>query len=256
MKSAYPSETEQVVPVLRSSMLSRVPGLVHGVSTRNGGVSPELYGLNLSFNVGDERKRVEENRTRFFRALGIQPEYVAIPRQEHTATIRTITRPGVYEQCDALVTSERGVYCSVTVADCAPIFLYDTMRNVVGCVHAGWRGTQQRILFKTIELMKSDFRSVATDLLAFVGPCAGPCCYEVGREVARQFDESCSFGRDGKIFLDIKRANASQLRAAGIPDSRIEVMEDCTICGADVYHSYRRDREKSGRMMAIIGMSH
>jgi hypothetical protein len=154
-----------------------------------------------------------------------------------------------------LITNLRGVYLTVSIADCAPILLYDPKMQAVGCVHAGWRGTQKKILFDAVKRMKSEFHSDPADIFAFAGQCAGPCCYEVGTEVAELFDSGFRSSRNGKTYLDIKKANAAQLTSAGIPDANVEILPDCTICGAESYHSFRRDRELSGRMMALIGMS-
>lgn len=221
---------------------------------RMGGVSPEPYGLNLSFNVGDSRDNVTENRNRFFNALGIPQDQIAIPRQQHTATIRIVGKPGSYADCDALITRSRTVFLSVTVADCVPIFLFDQKHDVVACVHAGWRGSEQQILQKTITKMQEEFESNPQNVFAFIGQSAGVCCYEVGEDVAGKFGERYALRRDGRIYLDLKKANRDQLTLKGIPDSNIEDLNDCTICRQELYHSYRRDREKSGRMIGIIGM--
>jgi YfiH family protein len=166
------------------------------------------------------------------------------------------TRPGVYEACDALLTSVPGVYLTVSIADCAPIFLYDPEKRVVGCVHAGWRGTGQQIVSASVERMKTEYNTSPTDVLAYVGPCAGSCCYEVGENVAGLFAEDLRSSRNGKTYLDMKKAIAAQLRSAGVPDSNVEVSSDCTVCGNEFYHSFRRDRDRSGRMVAFIGMVH
>ncbi len=225
------------------------------MSTRKGGVSAEPYGLNLSFNVGDAKENVEKNRSRFLKAVGVLPEQIAIPQQRHTATVRTITRPGTYEVCDALVTDTPGIALTVTVADCAPVFLFDTRKKAVACVHAGWRGTEQRIVEKTIEVLVKQFGSNPRDILAWIGPCAGVCCYEVGEDVAKKFDARYLNRRDGKIYLNVGKSNEDQLRGAGVPERNTEAIGDCTICGKDLYHSYRRDRDKSGRMMGVVGIN-
>ena len=147
------------------------------------------------------------------------------------------------------------MFLSVSIADCAPVFLFDAMKKIVACVHAGWRGTEQRILQKTIRTMLQEFGSKPGDVSAFIGPSAGQCCYEVGEDVAQRFDAEFVSRRNGKFYLDIKKANEEQLRNAGVPGTNIEVHENCTICRTELYHSYRRDGDKSGRMMAIIGLS-
>jgi polyphenol oxidase len=236
-------------------MLARFPELTCGMSTRQGGVSPEPYGLNTSFNVGDAPECVEENRRRFLDTLGISPDRLAIPQQRHTATIRKVDAEGTYEQCDALTTNVRNLFLSVSIADCAPVFLFDAAKKIVACVHAGWRGTEQRILEETVVSMHQEYGSSPENIYAFIGPSAGACCYEVGEEVAEKFEPGFVSRRNGRIYLDIKQVNREQLRKNGTPGSNIEVHKDCTICSKGLYHSYRRDREQSGRMMAVIGLN-
>ena len=102
--------------------------------------------------------------------------------------------------------------------------------------------------------MRGRFEVDPADLYAFVGPSAGPCCYEVGPEVAAQFKDGAVEIRNGKRYVDLKKANVQQLVAQGIPRDHIEVSSSCTICSGETFHSYRRDREHSGRMMAVIGL--
>jgi polyphenol oxidase len=229
--------------------------ITSGMSTKNGGISPAPYCMNTSYSVGDKDENVSENRRIFFHALGVAPDRLAIPQQHHTPLIRRIEKPGTYPECDALMTDVPEVLLSVTVADCAPILLYDRKNQVIAGVHAGWRGTEQRILLKTLLAMHKEFHSEPKDIYGFIGPSARVCCYEVGREVAEQFDSECVFHRGGKLYLDIEKANNTQFRNAGVPVSNIETHEDCTICTNELYHSYRRDREQSGRMLAVIALT-
>jgi hypothetical protein len=211
--------------------------------------------MNTSFSVGDSAENVAENRRRFLDDLEVPSDRLAIPQQRHTAVIRNAKAGGTYEQCDALMTAIPGVFLSVSIADCAPVFLFDAAKKIVACVHAGWRGTEQRILHRTIQMMHEEFGSKSRDVSAFIGPSAGECCYEVGEEVAQKFGAEFVSRRDGKLYLNIKKANEEQLRNAGVPGPNIEIHKDCTICSTQLYHSYRRNREKSGRMMAVIGLN-
>ena len=240
--------------LLTSTLLSKHPNVKCGISTRTAGVSSGPYGMNLSFNVGDDREHVIENRRRLFASIGTTPEQVALPRQQHTANSRCVSAGGSYEDCDALMTDVANVFLGVSVADCAPIFLYDTERRVVAAVHAGWRGTEQRILMRTIDALISEYGTDPKNLIAFVGPSASSCCYEVGKDVADKFAGEFKSHRSNKIYLDIKSANRQQLIKSGLAGHNIEVSDDCTICNHALYHSYRRDREKSGRMMGLIGI--
>ena len=252
LKSGSPSDGFPTV--IRSTILAGFPEVICGLSTRNGGVSPEPYGMNTSFHVNDSPDNVAENRGLFLGALGVQPGTVAIPQQRHTAVVMTVNAAGAYPECDALVTNVPNVYLCVSVADCAPVFLFDKAKRVVACVHAGWRGTARKIVRNAVVRMEEEFGTNAIDVVAFIGPSAGRCCYEVGEEVAKEFEEQLVRRGDGKMYLDIPGANSIQLRAAGVPESNIEVQGECTICNSGMYHSYRRDRKMSGRMMGVIGL--
>ncbi len=254
LRSICRSEEGKPLVVTRSSILSKFPTLRHGISTRTGGVSPEPYGLNLSFSVGDRKENVEENRKRFYGAIGVDENRMASPRQQHTSVVRVATQPGKYDECDALITNVPGICLSVSIADCAPVFLFDPKKKAIGCVHSGWRGTQKQIVPTAIDRMASEFGSSPSDMHVFAGPCAGSCCYEVGDDVVQLFSARHLTKRNGKTYLDIGSAIAAQLRTSGIPDGQVESVDECTICGVEHYHSYRRDRDRSGRMAAVIEM--
>lgn len=242
--------------IVRSEVFSRFPGLLFGMSTVQGGISPGTLGMNLSFHVQDDPSNVHENRRRFFSALGLTPDQAAFTRQQHTSDILTVHSPGQNDTCDALVTGRPGIYLAVSIADCTPVMLFDPVRRVAAGIHAGWRGTAAGIVEKSIRRMEQQFGTDPGDLAAFIGPSAGVCCYEVGAEVASQFPASCVLpsAREGKSMLDVKQANVLQLLDNGVRNSNIEVHQHCTIHNT-LYHSHRRDGAGSGRMFAVIGFT-
>lgn len=240
--------------IISSELLSRFHTLRFGMSTRQGGASPEPLGMNLSFRVGDERHQVEENRRRFFGALGFNPKELAIPVQCHSSHILSVNLPGEYDACDGLVTTAMNLPLVITVADCLPIVLFDPKAAVLGHVHAGWRGSADGIVRKAVTMMKNDYQASPETMVAYLGPSAGVCCYEVGREVADAFAPDQIDTRGGKMFLNLKKANLDQLLACGLRAENIEISSLCTICSPDLLHSYRRDQDKSGRMMAVVSM--
>lgn|SRR5208283_2526188 len=241
--------------IIRSEALSRYRQIVFGMSTRAGGRSPGGLGMNLSFNVGDDKVNVVENRRLFFGALHIGLDELAFPMQCHSNTVRAIQTWGGYEECDGLVTNEFGVFIVISVADCVPIFLFDPVTRMVAGIHAGWRGTSSGIVKNGIVLMKDKFGTDPKNLIAFVGPAAGKCCYEAGEEVAGMFDRAFVVKTEsGKWKVDLKNANRQQLEAEGVLSTNIEVHEGCTIHESEKFHSYRRDGEASGRMMGVIGI--
>lgn len=211
--------------------------------------------MNLSFNVGDSHENVVENRARFFRSLGIEESRVAFPRQCHSDRVVRVRSAGSYDSCDALITNDPQLFLAVTVADCVPIFFYDPIVKAVASIHAGWRGALLKIVPAAVEAMRFEFNSKASDLIAFVGPSARVCCYEVGPEVAEKFDARFTVRQKGKLFLHLKAVIHDQLRAHGVMGENIEMSDFCTICNPDLFHSYRRDKERSGRMMGVIGLT-
>jgi len=242
------------VTVILSTLLDSGEGIVNGMSTRLGGVSPPPFGMNLSFHVGDAEEYVHENRRRFFGTLGISLDRLAFPLQVHGDRILTVESPGEYADCDALMTRTPDLYLCVTVADCVPILVVDTVGQGVAAIHSGWRGTAQHITLKVVERMKEEWGSKPEHCAAFIGASAGSCCYEVGNNVASRFPKEFLASGKGNTHLDLKRATVAQLVQAGIPKARIEIDPSCTICEPHRFHSFRRDGKCTGRMMAVIGI--
>jgi YfiH family protein len=283
--------------ILKSPALARLHWLIHGISTRPGGTSelkPGLAGrqaaekvLNLGFTEWDASERVLQNRAKFFAALGAKKMRVAALQQIHSDIVHVVNSTGATPpKADALITRERGVLLVIQTADCVPILLADTKRHAVAAIHAGWRGTLQRIAAKTLGRMQMEFGTRPQDVVAALGPGIGPCCYEVGPEVAKEFaakfpDASNWFtgpfdalARDEndpawlpwltmmppghqppppRVQLDLIAANRAILAAAGIAPAKISSSGLCTACRPDLFFSYRRERT-TGRMMAAIGV--
>jgi polyphenol oxidase len=155
------------------------------------------------------------------------------------------------EHGDAIVTRDPARWVGIRTADCVPLLVADPIHRVVGAIHAGWRGTVAEIASRTVETMASEFDSKPETLIAAIGPCISECCFEVGPEVAHHFErlfpERTEFGH-----VNLPEANRRQLIAAGLSGTNIDVSNLCTACDSAEFHSYRRDRELSGRMVAAI----
>ncbi len=241
--------------VLRSKLFSQYPQIIFGISTRNGGVSAPPYELNLSISVGDDPENVRENRKRFFTSLNIDQSRLAFPVQVHSSHVQYAGRPGRFPHTDGLTTDNKDLYLIVTVADCLPVFMFDPVHSVIAGVHAGWKGSSQKITEKMIRFMIDRWQTDPANIIVYLGPSAGVCCYEVGEEVAGQFDaEFIRPKSNGKFHLDIPAVNRAQLVNAGVNEGNIEHRNECTICTPNRYHSYRRDGKKSGRMMGVMGI--
>jgi YfiH family protein len=229
---------------------------VFGFSTRVGGVSPKPFALNLSFDVGDDQDRVAENRRRFLGKLNVLSDRLAIPGQIHSKSVKAVSHPGEYPNCDALVTAQRDVYLTVSVADCIPLFMYDPKKNVIAAVHVGWRGSSSGIVRETIRVLRAEFVTAPEDLVVYLGPSARACCYEVGEDVASKFPpQFLRRASPGKMLLDLTGVTKTELIQNGVRRDRIEEDGRCTICTPDLFHSYRRDGQRSGRMMGVIGLA-
>jgi YfiH family protein len=152
-----------------------------------------------------------------------------------------LDRPG---DGDALI-SNTGVV-GIKTADCVPVLLADPVTNSVAAIHAGWRGTVADIVGEAVRALTQRWQTRPEDIHAAIGPCIGPCCYEVGPEVARQFEIKCT----GKIHLDLPAENERRLREAGVRN--IWKSGECTFCAGDRFFSYRREREQAGRMLSFI----
>jgi len=162
--------------------------------------------------------------------------------------VRAGGRTGVLGQGDALLENTPGQLVGVRTADCMPILLVDEENHAVAAVHAGWRGTVQHIAAEAVRQMAMAFGTRPEHLHAAIGPGIGKCCYEVGPEVSAQFGET------GVCHVDLVEANRRQLCEAGVPESQTYAANLCTMCGAEDFHSYRRDRERAGRLLSIVGV--
>jgi polyphenol oxidase len=239
--------------IIRPSFFGNGATLIAGLSTRPGGDPDSPFGVNLSYNVGDDPERVTENRRRFFGELKIRLDDLACMQQVHSATIARVENPGLYPECDAMITNRSGVFLCVTVADCVPVFILDRDAHALAAVHAGWRGTASRIASSAVQALANAYGAEPSRMEAFIGPSAGGCCYEVGKEVAETFAAAHVAVRDGKHFVDLKGINRSQLLASGIASVAVEVHAACTIHEGPLYQSFRRDGSKSGRMIGVAG---
>lgn len=196
--------------VLRSSLLQN-EAVLHGFSTRQGGVSrvyrpglPAGYGdLNLGFTKQDDAEHVRQNRTAFLRALGAKSmQAFGLLQQRHTPVLRTLNRidestssflEPAQMRGDALMTDVRGLLLTVQAADCTPVLLFDPVRRAVAAIHAGWRGTLARIVERTVGSMQVRYGTRPADVLAAIGPSVGPESYTVGEEVRHEFDSQFAY---------------------------------------------------------------
>jgi len=152
---------------------------------------------------------------------------------------------------DALVSDRAGIRVGIKTADCVPILLVDPSIPVVAAIHAGWRGSAENIAAAAVRELSARWKSRPGNLRAAIGPSIGVCCYEVGPEVARRFEDWVGPAQ-GPVHLDLPAINEAQLRAAGVAD--IWKSGECTFCLPARFFSFRRERERAGRMLSFIGL--
>jgi polyphenol oxidase len=283
------SQKKSALKIVRATQFADVPWLIHGFSTRIGGVS-KVYGgcaLNLGFTQNDTQEAVTRNRQRFLSQLSNKnPGCLVTLRQVHSDMVHRVTsEPQQMLTGDGVITNTPGLLLVIQTADCLPVLLVDVEHRAVGAFHAGWRGTVQRIVEKGVGEMHRCFGSRPRDLKAAIGPGIHGCCYEVGEEVREKFESQ--FGYAGslfrevkdsdpvrekypllflsarppghsrpmtKLFLDLVEANRRQLLDAGVLAKNIESVDFCTSCRNDLLFSYRKEKGVTGRLMGVVGI--
>ena len=218
-----------------------VPGPYEVVfSTREGGVSEGPYdSLNLGRLTGDDVEHVDENRRRLCAEVGCEPDRLALNRQTHSALVHRAAAGARGEPGDGLWTDERDLPILAFAADCLPIALVRSngAAPAVAVLHAGWRGLLAGVVGKGVDALGGVVH-------ACVGPAIGPCCYDVGPEVAEPFART--FGADvvrGRR-LDLWTSAERALRAVGVED--VERVDLCTACNPDRFFSHRRTGKPRG----------
>lgn len=241
--------------IIKPAIFSKFKDLVFGFSTMPGGVSPAPYNLNLGLSVGDEKENVEKNRKLFFDELEIPFDRVNYQKQIHSDLVKKIDKPGFAGECDATFTTKKNLFLTVSVADCVSVFLYDPQHNIAAGIHSGWKGTSLNVISKTIEAIKSDTKINDPNFYAYIGPCISQEKFEVDKDVADLFPAQYVKYDSGKnkYFPDLKGIVIEQLIESGVNQENIEASELCTFSESRLLHSYRRDRNKSGRMYGVIG---
>ncbi len=246
--------------------------VVHGVTARNGGVSKGPYeSMDMALHTGDEEADVVENRRRFLGRLGLDFNRLTTAEQIHGDRIVRVDERNAgrgrlkYEDAisgtDALITDVPGIPLMLCFADCTPVLLFDPVHRAAAIAHGGWKGTALSIAVKTLRAMEEAYGTRPGDCLAGIGPAIGPCCYEIGEEVAEVFRKAFPdyagniiSEQDKKIRLDLWKANRLQLENAGLLPEHIDAAGICTSCRSSTFFSYRAEGPVTGRIAAIMAI--
>jgi len=257
--------------MLGYELLSAYPNISHFVTTRQGGCSRGTYGwFNCSPFNGDDPENVRRNQEILKQSLGAEPWGLIIPKQVHGTEICVIDKEFLslpsneriqkLTGVDAVVTNLPGYCVCVSTADCIPLLIYDPVKQVVAAVHAGWRGTVNKIASRVIGLMQETYDSVSSNLVVCIGPGISATAFEVGEEVVDKFSEngfdmkkiSYRNSETRKSHIDLWEANRLQLLDAGVPEHQIECAGLCTYTLCDTFFSARRLGIDSGRILSGI----
>jgi len=263
----------KTAPYLTFPVLSDLNYIRHGFSTRLGGVSEGFYqSMNLSYSVGDEKERVDQNYRIICDSLGIKFEDLVATHQVHKTNVRLIAHadkgkglylPRDYEEIDGFVTNTPGIPLATFYADCVPLFFVDIKRHAIGLSHSGWRGTVGKMGKVTLDAMKEHFNTDPSDVIAVIGPSICKDCYEVDQTVYEEFKKTFTPEDLGEIItksnsasdkyqLNLWEANRRILLREGMQDKNIHISGVCTSCNEELLFSHRASKGKRGTLAAFL----
>lgn len=249
--------------------LSEFPELVHGFTTRFGGVSTgDFASLNLNFNRPDPVENVMKNYRILGEELGVSLQDMVLSHQVHDRNVLSVdrrhagmglTRERSYHNIDGLATGETGLMLVTVYADCVPIYFYDPVKKVIALIHSGWRGTLLNIAAEAIKTLKEIYGCKPENIHAAFGPHIGACCFEVDKNVADSFSEAFGWAKDfiiqrpdRKWIIDLDGIITGSLLNSGLREEKISGCSICTKCHSDIFFSHRGSNGKSGTGAAFL----
>jgi YfiH family protein len=208
----------------------------------------------LDFTLNEASPFLTEVQKEYLsRETGVSVYSLAWVKQTHGSDVVAVDERFTSEplkEADALMTDKPNIPIAVRTADCLPIFVFDPPHHAIAVIHAGWKGTQRGIFKETYRAMQAKYKTDFEDVLVAFGPAIRSCCYEVGQEFAGHFPDAVSV-RNGKLYMDLIKANREQLYGLGIERHQLFDCRVCTSCDRN-YFSFRRDGEKAGRMVSLM----
>lgn len=252
--------------------LDKIDFILHGFSTRKGGVSKGIYeSMNLATGRDDDYENVVANFNLFCDAIGIDYKDLVFSYQTHDTNIRIvdendkgkgIIRQRDYSNVDGLVTNIPNVPLLTSYADCVPLFFVDPVQKAIGLAHSGWKGTVKKIGGKMIDAFTLNYNSDPKDIIVCIGPSIGPCCFEVSEDVYINFkkmDLDISMyikeKAKNKYDIDLWSINKDILIESGVNEGNITVTDLCTKCNPDLFFSHRATKGQRGALAAVMQIS-
>lgn len=220
-------------------------------------ISEKRHGSMKLCDINSHDFHILNNIKQFLAEHKIELSSLVMMKVTHENNILSVTQSNCSStivNCDGLITNERGVYLSLTVADCLPIILYDQKKKIISLIHAGWRGLLANIAFKAVEKLSVDYKSDVKDIVVAIGPGIDVCHFEVKEDVYKKFAQYSSSLREknGRLFVNLKNVAQIQLFNAGISKANLEISHECTYCLANKYFSRRRDKNNCVKCMLVL----
>lgn len=225
---------------------------------------------NLDFrNYNDRSSSLEDSYKLICKELNLDKNKIVRPYQTHTDCVKIVknTKENL-ENVDGIITQEKSLVTSLTFADCTPLFFYDPEKNVIANIHSGWKGTLNKIGQKTVKKMIQKLKCNPKDIICCIGPAIGKCHFEVENDVKELFEKEFKYTKrineiiekadikDGKqkYHIDTNLINRIILEEVGLKPENIIESNICTVCNSDYMHSYRTEKDLSGRNSAIMSL--
>lgn len=249
------------IEIIQFKKLLEFPNLVHCYTLRK-------HGVNIISNPQKE-EMLKESYHKVSKILNIDEENIVKPHQTHTDNIELVNDPNTkFEDVDGVITDKKNIMLDTTSADCISLLFYDKTKNIIADVHSGWRGTVKKIGKKAVEKMIREYSSNPEDIICCICPSIRKCHFEVDTDVMEIFKNEFEYtGRLNEIILkgrvtedkqkyniDTVLINKIILGEAGLKQENIIDSGICTVCNSDCFHSYRVDKQDSGRNGAFIGL--
>lgn len=220
----------------------------------------------LDFKAGEN---LEREYKEICKALKLDTKNIYRPKQTHSTNVKKVEFQGIhdkeFENVDGLITDKTDKILSLTFADCICLYFYDPVKNVIGCIHSGWRGTYNEISKIAVEALKREYNVNTKDLICVIAPSIRECCFEVDEDVKTMFYEKFKAAEEigkaikksknnSKYYIDTVLINKVILKREGLREENIIDSKICTKCNSDNLHSYREYKEKSGRNTGLIAL--
>ena len=197
---------------------------------------------------------INKNKKLFIKNLKLNYSNIVVPVQTHSNIVKVVSAKRVYNNTDGLINYDSNKILTLLTADCIPIFIYDKINKNLSLIHSGWRGLSSGIFFKAMDILIKANNNIK-HFKFVMGPSIKKCCYEVDTKVYSKFDKKFyELKKNGRAMLDLQGILLNQILSYGVFSSNVLIDSECTKCSYKKFFSFRREREKSGRMLSIFNL--